>query len=86
MKGLTDTEQQRYSELFSLCCSPAPEGGSAPAPAAGGSKVGDLFRASQLPVDTLHQVGEPEGGGARLTTERVESLKQMSIPLTVEGI
>ncbi|XP_074916388.1 ralBP1-associated Eps domain-containing protein 2 isoform X15 [Chelonoidis abingdonii] len=55
---LSDTEQQRYSELFSLCCSPAPEGGSAPAPAAGGSKVGDLFRASQLPVDTLHQITE----------------------------
>ncbi|XP_048717854.2 ralBP1-associated Eps domain-containing protein 2 isoform X3 [Caretta caretta] len=55
---LSDTEQQRYAELFSLCCSPAPEGGSAPAPAAGGSKVGDLFRASQLPADTLHQVTE----------------------------
>ncbi|KAM7181713.1 ralBP1-associated Eps domain-containing protein 2 isoform 5-T5 [Macrochelys suwanniensis] len=57
---LSDAEQQRYSELFSLCCSPAPEGGSAPAPApaAGGSKVGDLFRASQLPADTLHQITE----------------------------
>ncbi|XP_014424110.2 ralBP1-associated Eps domain-containing protein 2 isoform X7 [Pelodiscus sinensis] len=56
---LSDTEQQRYSELFSLCCCPpAPEGGSAPAPAAGGSKVGDLFRASQLPADTLHQITE----------------------------
>ncbi|XP_039371019.1 ralBP1-associated Eps domain-containing protein 2 isoform X4 [Mauremys reevesii] len=55
---LSDTEQQRYSELYSLCCSPAPEGGSAPAPAAGGSKVGDLFRASQLPADTLHQITE----------------------------
>ncbi|CAM4440755.1 ralBP1-associated Eps domain-containing protein 2 isoform X6 [Lepidochelys kempii] len=55
---LSDAEQQRYAELFSLCCSPAPEGGSAPAPAAGGSKVGDLFRASQLPADTLHQVTE----------------------------
>uniref|UniRef100_A0A674IT58 RALBP1 associated Eps domain containing 2 n=1 Tax=Terrapene triunguis TaxID=2587831 RepID=A0A674IT58_9SAUR len=54
---LSDTEQQRYSELFSLC-SPAPEGGSAPAPAAGGSKVGDLFRASQLSADTLHQITE----------------------------
>nr|XP_006113418.1 ralBP1-associated Eps domain-containing protein 2 isoform X2 [Pelodiscus sinensis] len=56
---LSDTEQQRYSELFSLCCCPpAPEGGSAPAPAAGGSKVGDLFRASQLPADTLQQITE----------------------------
>ncbi|XP_043360245.1 ralBP1-associated Eps domain-containing protein 2 isoform X3 [Dermochelys coriacea] len=55
---LSDTEQQRYAELFSLCRSPAPEGGSAPAPAAGGGKVGDLFRASQLPADTLHQVTE----------------------------
>ncbi|XP_067422192.1 ralBP1-associated Eps domain-containing protein 2 isoform X2 [Emydura macquarii macquarii] len=56
---LSDTEQQRYSELFSLCCPPPPpppEGGSAPA--AGGSKVGDLFRASQLPADTLRQITE----------------------------
>uniref|UniRef100_A0A8C8VP09 RALBP1 associated Eps domain containing 2 n=1 Tax=Pelusios castaneus TaxID=367368 RepID=A0A8C8VP09_9SAUR len=51
---LSDAEQQRYSELFALCC---PEGGS-PAPAAGGSKVGDLFRASQLPADTLCQITE----------------------------
>ncbi|KAJ7406816.1 RalBP1-associated Eps domain-containing protein 2 [Willisornis vidua] len=45
---LSETEQQRYSELFSRCCPP-------PEAAAGGSSVGELFRASQLPPDTLHQ-------------------------------
>ncbi|NWR11768.1 REPS2 protein, partial [Paradoxornis webbianus] len=46
-----ETEQQRYSELFSRCCPP-------PEAAAGGSSVGELFRASQLPPDTLHQITE----------------------------
>ncbi|XP_074849789.1 ralBP1-associated Eps domain-containing protein 2 isoform X2 [Carettochelys insculpta] len=56
---LSDAEQQRYSELFALCCPPPPpEGGPAPAPAAAAGKVGDLFRASQLPADTLHQITE----------------------------
>ncbi|XP_061855203.1 ralBP1-associated Eps domain-containing protein 2 isoform X2 [Colius striatus] len=49
--ALSESEQQRYSELFSRCC-PAPEA------AAGGSSVGELFRASQLPPDTLHQITE----------------------------
>ncbi|XP_041328340.1 ralBP1-associated Eps domain-containing protein 2 isoform X2 [Pyrgilauda ruficollis] len=48
---LSETEQQRYSELFSRCCPP-------PEAAAGGSSVGELFRASQLPPDTLHQITE----------------------------
>uniref|UniRef100_A0A8V0X5K0 RALBP1 associated Eps domain containing 2 n=1 Tax=Gallus gallus TaxID=9031 RepID=A0A8V0X5K0_CHICK len=48
---LSESEQQRYSELFSRCC-PRPEA------AAGGSSVGELFRASQLPPDTLHQITE----------------------------
>ncbi|XP_064355715.1 ralBP1-associated Eps domain-containing protein 2 isoform X5 [Dromaius novaehollandiae] len=54
---LSDSEQQRYSELFARCCPP----GAAAAPpeaAAGGSSVGELFRASQLPPDTLHQITE----------------------------
>ncbi|XP_065533455.1 ralBP1-associated Eps domain-containing protein 2 isoform X2 [Lathamus discolor] len=48
---LSESEQQRYSELFSRCCPP-------PEAAAGGSSVGELFRASQLPPDTLHQITE----------------------------
>ncbi|NXB93117.1 REPS2 protein, partial [Vidua chalybeata] len=48
---LSETEQQRYSELFSRCCPP-------PEAAAGGSSVSELFRASQLPPDTLHQITE----------------------------
>ncbi|XP_054829701.1 ralBP1-associated Eps domain-containing protein 2 isoform X2 [Eublepharis macularius] len=55
---LAGSEQQFYSELFSLCCGgqAAPEAGTAPA--AGGSKVAELFRASQLPPETLHQITE----------------------------
>ncbi|XP_018417222.1 PREDICTED: ralBP1-associated Eps domain-containing protein 2 isoform X1 [Nanorana parkeri] len=50
---LSDSEQKRYSELFSLC---QVEG--SPRLAAGSSKVADLFRASQLPAETLHQITE----------------------------
>lgn len=51
--ALSDSEQKRYSELFSLC---QVEG--SPRLAAGSSKVADLFRASQLPAETLHQITE----------------------------
>lgn len=50
--ALSDHEQKTYSELFSLC---QVEG--SPRLAAGSTKVGELFRASQLPAETLHQVG-----------------------------
>ncbi|XP_062982489.1 ralBP1-associated Eps domain-containing protein 2 isoform X2 [Elgaria multicarinata webbii] len=65
---LAGNERQCYSELFSLCGGggggggggqAAPEAGATgPAPAAGGSKVAELFRASQLPAETLHQITE----------------------------
>ncbi|XP_072850435.2 ralBP1-associated Eps domain-containing protein 2 isoform X1 [Pogona vitticeps] len=70
---LAASEQPSYAELFSLCGggggggggSPAaPEPGSGPsatastAAAAAGSKVAELFRASQLPAETLHQITE----------------------------
>ncbi|XP_044285846.1 ralBP1-associated Eps domain-containing protein 2 isoform X3 [Varanus komodoensis] len=59
---LSSGEQQCYSELFSLCCGGvqgALEAGTAgPVPAAGGSKVAELFRASQLPAETFHQITE----------------------------
>ncbi|CAI5772286.1 ralBP1-associated Eps domain-containing protein 2 isoform X1 [Podarcis lilfordi] len=64
---LAASEQQGYSELFSLCGGgqAAPEAGgpagatpAAAAAAAEGSKVAELFRASQLPAETLHQITE----------------------------
>ncbi|XP_069827343.1 ralBP1-associated Eps domain-containing protein 2 isoform X2 [Dendropsophus ebraccatus] len=50
---LSDNEQKRYSELFSLC---QVEGSSRLA--ADSSKVAELFMASQLPAETLHQITE----------------------------
>lgn len=50
---LSEAEQQCYAELFARC-----RPGPAPEAAAGGSGVAELFRASQLPADALHQVGE----------------------------
>ncbi|XP_044143933.1 ralBP1-associated Eps domain-containing protein 2 isoform X2 [Bufo gargarizans] len=48
---LSDNEQKCYSELFSLC---QVEGSSRLA--ADSSKVAELFMASQLPAETLHQI------------------------------
>lgn len=66
---LAGPEQQCYAELFSLCCGgqAAPEAAPGPAPTAGGSKVAELFRASQLPAETLHQASKQQhpGGIAR---------------------
>ncbi|XP_030058160.1 ralBP1-associated Eps domain-containing protein 2 isoform X2 [Microcaecilia unicolor] len=50
---LSDSEQKWYSELFSRC--QAEGTGRA---AARGSKVAELFLASQLPADTLNQITE----------------------------
>lgn len=63
---LSDSEQQCYSELFARCASTA-SGGPGPGPheatrvapgtvTAAAGPVADLFRASQLPPETLHQV------------------------------
>ncbi|XP_054977641.1 ralBP1-associated Eps domain-containing protein 2 isoform X2 [Sorex araneus] len=61
---LSEGEQQCYSELFARCAGAAvggpPEAGRA---ALGGATaatgpVADLFRASQLPAETLHQITE----------------------------
>ncbi|KAM4047340.1 ralBP1-associated Eps domain-containing protein 2 isoform 2-T2 [Anomaloglossus baeobatrachus] len=51
--ALSDNEQKCYSELFSLC---QVEGSSRLA--ADSSKVAELFLASQLPAETLHQITE----------------------------
>lgn len=56
---LAGNEQQYFSELFSLCGGgqSIPEvGPGLGTPAVGGSKVAELFRASQLPAEMLHQV------------------------------
>ncbi|MBN3283411.1 REPS2 protein, partial [Polyodon spathula] len=49
--SLSENEQRCYSDLYTLC--QADSSGKLAA-----SKVGELFRASQLPADTLHQVTE----------------------------
>ncbi|XP_069492910.1 ralBP1-associated Eps domain-containing protein 2 isoform X2 [Ambystoma mexicanum] len=51
---LSDSEQKCYSELFARCQAEGAGRGAV----AGGSKVGELFRATQLPADTLHQITE----------------------------
>ncbi|XP_053164750.1 ralBP1-associated Eps domain-containing protein 2 isoform X2 [Hemicordylus capensis] len=92
-------EQQGYSELFSLCCGSgqaAPEAGTGPAPAptAGGSKVAELFRASQLPAETLHQITELCGAkrvGYFGRTQFFVALKliaaaQSGLPVRIENI
>ncbi|XP_043928988.1 ralBP1-associated Eps domain-containing protein 2 isoform X2 [Protopterus annectens] len=53
---LSEEEQRRYADFFSWC-QVTTEGGSVGKVAAI-SKVGDLFKASQLPSDTLHQIME----------------------------
>ncbi|XP_058042741.1 ralBP1-associated Eps domain-containing protein 2 [Ahaetulla prasina] len=56
---LARKEQQYFSELFSLCGGrqPTPEAGPGLGPpVVGGSKVAELFRASQLSAEMLHQI------------------------------
>ncbi|XP_041502618.1 ralBP1-associated Eps domain-containing protein 2 isoform X8 [Microtus oregoni] len=65
---LSESEQQCYSELFARCAGAA-SGGPGPGPpeatrvapstaTAAAGPVADLFRASQLPPETLHQITE----------------------------
>lgn len=63
---LSEGEQQCYSELFARCAGAAGGGPASGAPeavravpgavTAAAGPVADLFRASQLPAETLHQV------------------------------
>ncbi|XP_040853581.1 ralBP1-associated Eps domain-containing protein 2 isoform X3 [Ochotona curzoniae] len=65
---LSESEQQCYSELFARCAGAATGGpGTGPpeaarvvpgAATAAAGPVADLFRASQLPAETLHQITE----------------------------
>ncbi|XP_060090007.1 ralBP1-associated Eps domain-containing protein 2 isoform X3 [Heteronotia binoei] len=95
---LGGNEQQFYAELFSLCCrgsgQTAPEAGTGAALAAGGSKVAELFRASQLPPETLHQITELCGakrvgyfGRAQFYIAlKLIAAAQSGIPIRIESI
>ncbi|XP_013910751.1 PREDICTED: ralBP1-associated Eps domain-containing protein 2 isoform X1 [Thamnophis sirtalis] len=95
---LARNEQQYFSELFSLCGGggqPTPEAGSRlHPPALGGSKVAELFRASQLPAEMLHQITDLCGAkhvGYFGRTQFYAALKliaaaQSGLPVRIESI
>ncbi|KAM6446935.1 ralBP1-associated Eps domain-containing protein 2 isoform 2-T2 [Liasis olivaceus] len=93
---LAGNEQQYFSELFSLCGGqPTPEAGPGlPPPAVGGSKVAELFRASQLPAEMLHQITDLCGAkrvGYFGRTQFYAALKliaaaQAGLPVRIESI
>ncbi|XP_063161209.1 ralBP1-associated Eps domain-containing protein 2 isoform X2 [Candoia aspera] len=93
---LAGNEQQYFSELFSLCGGqPTPEAGPGLAPpAVGGSKVAELFRASQLPAEMLHQITDLCGAkrvGYFGRTQFYAALKliaaaQSGLPVRIESI
>ncbi|XP_021100999.1 ralBP1-associated Eps domain-containing protein 2 isoform X7 [Heterocephalus glaber] len=101
---LSDGEQQCYSELFARCVGAA-SGGQGPGPAeaarvasgtasAAAGPVADLFRASQLPAETLHQITELCGAkrvGYFGPTQFYVALKliaaaQSGLPVRIESI
>lgn len=65
--SLSEVEQKCYSGLYALC---QPDGTGTPA----AGKVAELFRASQLPADTLHQVSARWCHGAHRGLRVVERL------------
>uniref|UniRef100_A0A8C6Y8M1 RALBP1 associated Eps domain containing 2 n=1 Tax=Naja naja TaxID=35670 RepID=A0A8C6Y8M1_NAJNA len=97
---LAGNEQQYFSELFSLCGGggggqPTPEAGPGLGlPAVGGSKVAELFRASQLPAEMLHQITDLCGAkhvGYFGRTQFYAALKliaaaQSGLPVRIESI
>ncbi|XP_036902183.1 ralBP1-associated Eps domain-containing protein 2 isoform X2 [Sturnira hondurensis] len=101
---LSDGEQQCYSELFARCAGTASGGpGSGPpeaartapgAATAAAGPVADLFRASQLPAETLHQITELCGAkrvGYFGPTQFYVALKliaaaQSGLPVRIESI
>lgn len=78
---LSEGEQQCYSEIFARCTGAAgggpgsgpPEAARAPpgAATAAAGPVTELFRASQLPAETLHQVGPPAPVPLRLSGDHL---------------
>ncbi|XP_053436719.1 ralBP1-associated Eps domain-containing protein 2 isoform X5 [Nycticebus coucang] len=101
---LSEGEQQCYSELFARCAGAAGGGpGSGPPEAArvapgtataAAGPVADLFRASQLPAETLHQITELCGAkrvGYFGPTQFYIALKliaaaQSGLPVRIESI
>ncbi|XP_022418379.1 ralBP1-associated Eps domain-containing protein 2 isoform X6 [Delphinapterus leucas] len=101
---LSEGEQQCYSELFARCAGAAGGGpGSGPpeaaraapgASTAASGPVADLFRASQLPAETLHQITELCGAkrvGYFGPTQFYVALKliaaaQSGLPVRIESI
>ncbi|XP_057394968.1 ralBP1-associated Eps domain-containing protein 2 isoform X3 [Balaenoptera acutorostrata] len=101
---LSEGEQQCYSELFARCAGAAGGGpGSGPpeaaraapgAATAASGPVADLFRASQLPAETLHQITELCGAkrvGYFGPTQFYIALKliaaaQSGLPMRIESI
>ncbi|XP_064134115.1 ralBP1-associated Eps domain-containing protein 2 isoform X2 [Loxodonta africana] len=100
---LSDAEQQCYSELFARCAGAAGGGPSGPpeaaravpgAATAAAGPVADLFRASQLPAETLHQITELCGAkrvGYFGPTQFYVALKliaaaQSGLPVRIESI
>ncbi|XP_012640172.2 ralBP1-associated Eps domain-containing protein 2 isoform X3 [Microcebus murinus] len=101
---LSEGEQQCYSELFARCAG-ATGGGPGPVPpdatrvapgtaTAAAGPVADLFRASQLPAETLHQITELCGAkrvGYFGPTQFYIALKliaaaQSGLPVRIESI
>ncbi|XP_077891216.1 ralBP1-associated Eps domain-containing protein 2 isoform X7 [Ictidomys tridecemlineatus] len=101
---LSEGEQQCYSELFARCAGAA-SGGAGPGPpesarvalgaaTAAAGPVADLFRASQLPAETLHQITELCGAkrvGYFGPTQFYVALKliaaaQSGLPVRIESI
>ncbi|KAM9180741.1 ralBP1-associated Eps domain-containing protein 2 isoform 3-T3 [Dugong dugon] len=100
---LSDAEQQCYSELFARCAGAAGGGHAGPpeaarpvpgAATAAAGPVADLFRASQLPAETLHQITELCGAkrvGYFGPTQFYIALKliaaaQSGLPVRIESI
>ncbi|XP_073678835.1 ralBP1-associated Eps domain-containing protein 2 [Garra rufa] len=85
--SLSDTEQRCYSGLYALC-----QPDSSGKPAAG--KVAELFRASQLPAETLHQVTEVCGAkrlgyfgcGQFYVALKLMAAAQAGLPVRLESI
>ncbi|XP_043086272.1 ralBP1-associated Eps domain-containing protein 2 isoform X1 [Puntigrus tetrazona] len=85
--SLSDAEQRCYSGLYALC---QPDGGGKLA----AGKVAELFRASQLPAETLHQVTEVCGAkrlgyfgcGQFYVALKLMASAQAGLPVRLESI
>ncbi|XP_078088511.1 ralBP1-associated Eps domain-containing protein 2 [Mustelus asterias] len=87
---LSEQEERLYSDLFSLTLRDADSTGRV----AAGTKVGELFRASQLPADTLHQImnlcGAKQlgyfGRGPFYIALKLIAAAQSSLPIQLDSI